>query len=179
MVMVRPRWCPCFLASSTRCWGEQSDHPHILFTDRGPGFYHPSTGTICPQYMEALDVHGFKPWAGDHGKWQPPDLADILLHETAVAWVRKYFKHHPLPLAHQAQEKNTRALKRTLEAAVEHINTFYQVDDLCRSLPKRLKLLVAEDGERLAYRLPPPLPATSVDAIHVWVKRLHTTEPHP
>ena len=68
MVMVRPRWCPCFLASSIRCWGEQSDHPHILFTDRGPGFYHPSTGTICPHYMEALEVHGFKPWAGDHGK---------------------------------------------------------------------------------------------------------------
>ena len=74
-----------------------------------------------------------------------------MLHETAVAWVRKYLKHHPLPLAHQAQEKNARALKRTLEAAVDHINTFYAVDDLCRSLPKRLKLLVDEKGERLKY----------------------------
>ena len=131
--------------------GEQSGHPTVVFTDRGPGFYHPSTGTICPEYVGALEAHGFKAWAGDHGMWQPPDLADILLHETAVAWVRKYLKHHPLPLAHQAQEKNTRALKRTLEAAVEHINTFYEVEELCRSLPKRLRLLKEQGGERLKY----------------------------
>ena len=74
-----------------------------------------------------------------------------MLHETAVAWVRKYFKNHPLPVADQAQEKNTRALKRTMADAVDHINTFYQVEDLCMSFPKRLKLLVAEDGERLKY----------------------------
>ena len=106
--------------------GEQSGLPDVVFTDRGPGFFHPSTGTICPEYIGALEAHGFKPWAGDHSKWQPPDLADILLHEAAVAWVRTYLKHHPLPLAHQAQEKNTRALKRTLEAAVGHMNTFYE-----------------------------------------------------
>ena len=57
----------------------------------------------------------------------------------------------PLPLAHQSQEKNTRALKRALEAAVEHINTFYQVDELCKPLPTRLKLLADEGGERLKY----------------------------
>ncbi len=74
-----------------------------------------------------------------------------LLHETAVAWVRKYFKNHPLPLARQAQENNTRALTRTLEAAVEHVNTFYQVEYLCRSFPKRLNLLVDEGGDRLKY----------------------------
>ena len=134
-----------------RMLGDQSFIPDVVFTDRGPGFFHPSTGTICPEYVGSLEAHGFKAWAGDHSKWQPPDLADLLLHETAVAWVRKYLKHHPLPLAHQAQEKNTRALKRTLEAAVDHINTFYAVDDLCRSLPKRLKLLVDEKGERLKY----------------------------
>ena len=39
----------------------------------------------------------------------------------------------------------------TLEAAVDHINTLYQVGELCKSLPKRLKLLVDEDGERLKY----------------------------
>ena len=74
-----------------------------------------------------------------------------MLHETAVAWVRKYFKNHPLPVAYQAQEKNTRALKMTMADAVDHINTFYDVEDLCMSLPKRLKLLVDEDGERLKY----------------------------
>ena len=51
---------------------------------------------------------------------------------------------------YQAQE-NTRALKMTLEVAVEHINTFYKVDELCGPLPKRLKLLADEAGERLKY----------------------------
>ena len=74
-----------------------------------------------------------------------------MLHETAVAWVRKYFKNHPLPVAYQAQEKNTRALKRTMAAAVDHINTLYQVEELCMSLPKRLTLLKDEGGERLKY----------------------------
>ena len=131
--------------------GEDCRHPDVLFTDRGPGFYHPSTCTICPEYVAALQAHGFKAWAGDHSKWQPPDLADILLHETAVAWVRKYLKHHPLPLAHQAQERHVKTLKRTLDDAVEHINTFYEVEELCRSLPKRLKLLADQGGERLKY----------------------------
>ena len=74
-----------------------------------------------------------------------------MLHETAVAWVRKYFKNHPLPVAYQAQEKNTMALTMTMADAVDHINTVYDVEDLCMSLPKRLKLLVDEDGERLEY----------------------------
>ena len=89
--------------------------------------------------------------ACSHYTWNSLSLADSLFHETAVAWVRKYFKNHPLPLAYQAPEKNTRALKRAMDAAVDHINTFYQVDELCRSLPKRLKLLVDEGGERLKY----------------------------
>ena len=37
-------------------------HPDVVFTDRGPGFYHPSSGTICPDYYSALEKHGFKPW---------------------------------------------------------------------------------------------------------------------
>ena len=74
-----------------------------------------------------------------------------MLHETAVAWVRKYFKNHPLPVAYQAQEKNTRASQMTMAAAVAHINSFYQVDELRMSLPKRLKLLKDEGGERLKY----------------------------
>ena len=49
--------------------------------------------------------------------------------------VMKYFKNHPLPLAHHAQEKHTRARKKTLEAAVDHNNTLYKADDLCNPLP--------------------------------------------
>ena len=36
-------------------------------------------------YKEALLENGFTPFAGDEGKWQPPDIPDVLLHETVVA----------------------------------------------------------------------------------------------
>ena len=85
--------------------GTQVDHPKVLFTDRGPGFYHASSGNICTQYQEAVTEHGFQTWAGENSKWQPPDIADLLLHETAVAWARKYMKQHPVKIGSD-MEKN-------------------------------------------------------------------------
>ena len=70
--------------------------PRTIFTDRGPGFYQASSGTIVAAYKEALAENGFKAFAGGEAKWQPPDLPDVLLHETAVAWVRGFFKKRPL-----------------------------------------------------------------------------------
>ena len=124
--------------------------PDVIFTDRGPGFFHPSTGTICPEYAAALHAHGFTAWAGDHSKWQPPDIADILLHETAVAWVRSYLRAHPFKLA-TTPTSNLYRLTSLLRAAAAHINENYEVEQLCMDLPKRLRELVAARGERLTY----------------------------
>ena len=52
-------------------FGESAPKPSVSFTDRGPGFYHPSTGNICPAYLAALKAYGFSPWAGEHALWQP------------------------------------------------------------------------------------------------------------
>ena len=57
---------------------------------------------------------------------------------------------HPLKLV-QNMEENKRRVKTLLQDACEHANTYYEVDDLCNSLPDRLKLLVDEEGERLKY----------------------------
>ena len=130
--------------------GKDATHPEYIFTDRGPGYYHPSSGTISSDYLAALDKHGFKPWAGEHSKWQPPDLPDVLLHETAVSWIRKYLKQHPVKLV-QSVEENTRRVTAVLGDACEHINTYYEVDNLCHSLPDRLKALVDKQGERLKH----------------------------
>lgn len=127
--------------------GRDATYPDYIFTDRGPGYYHPSSGTINPEYLGALGEQGLTPWAGDHSKWQPPDLPDILLHETAVAWIRKFLKQHPVRLV-QSVEENVNRVRTVLEEACEHINTHYEVDDLCNSLPDRLKALVASGGER-------------------------------
>ena len=125
-------------------------YPDHTFTDRGPGYYHPSSGTINPEYLAALEANGFKAWAGEHSKWQPPDLADVLLHETVVSWVRKYLKQHPIHLT-SSMPRNITRLKDLLEEAVSHINTYYEVEDLCHSLPRRLSELKDGEGERLKY----------------------------
>ena len=108
-------------------------YPSVVFTDRGPGFYHPSSGTICPAYFAALQHHGFTPWAGEHAKWQPPDIPDVLLHETAVGWVRKFMKQHPVKLGSN-MARNISNLGEKLQEAEDHINEHYEVEDLPPSL---------------------------------------------
>ena len=44
-----------------------------------------------------------------------------------------------------------RTLAATYNCACEHANTYYEVADLCNSLPDQLKLLVDKEGERLKY----------------------------
>lgn len=130
--------------------GRKQAKPDFVFTDRGPGYYHSATGNIDPTYFKALHDQGFKPWAGEHGKWQPPDIADWLPHETAVAWIRKYAKRHPIKWS-DSLSKNKDMLKKQLADAVEHCNTQYDVEGLCKSVPKRLKALVGKEGGRLKW----------------------------
>ena len=123
--------------------GSEADMPDVIFTDRGPGFYHPSSGTVCPEYYEALQQAGLKPWAGENAKWQPPDIPDLLLHETAVAWVRKFMKQHPVKLGTN-MERNISNLVEKLKEAEDHINTYYEVEDrgvVCLSLSLSSSLL--------------------------------------
>ena len=60
---------------------ENKKLPKIIITDRGPGLYQASSGTIVAAYKEALSENGFKPFAGEEAEWQPPDVPDVLLHE--------------------------------------------------------------------------------------------------
>ena len=73
--------------------GSGAKLPRTLFFDRGPGFYHRSWGTITGDYESACRSVGFTPWAGSNSKEgpraQPPDIGDVLLHETAVSWLRR------------------------------------------------------------------------------------------
>ena len=69
--------------------------PRLVFSDRGPGFYQASHGTIVEAYTTALQATKLKACTGPDASWQPPDLADLLMHETVAAWVRKHFIAHP------------------------------------------------------------------------------------
>ena len=63
--------------------------PNVIFVDRGNGFYVQTTGDVTPAYKAALRDNGLRNYMGDNCGMQPGQLGDVLLHETAVAWVRR------------------------------------------------------------------------------------------
>ena len=124
--------------------------PRTIFSDRGPGFFHRKWGTITGDYESACRECGFQPWAGTNSKKgpraQPRDIGDVLLHETAISWLRR-------------EEENTRPctpwretpveLEHRMLAAVRHINKEFDVRGLSLQFPERLRTLVVTDGDRL------------------------------
>ena len=113
-----------------------------------PGLYQASTRGIAARYKEALEAAGFRPFAGENAKRQPPDVPDALHHENVVAWVRKYFRKNPYKKSGtQAERKN--AFLECLRGCERHINREYDVAALCASFPERVEELVRRRGDRL------------------------------
>ena len=131
--------------------GHETAKPRTIFSDRGPGFYHRALGTITGEYETACREHNFRPLAGNNSKQgphaQPPDIADVLLHETAIAWMRPLlFKTRPSkPWEETPQQFATR-----IHDAVAYVNANYEVSRLCKEFPDRLMALATEThGDRL------------------------------
>ena len=74
----------------------------------------------------------------------------MLLHETAVSWIRKYLKFHPVKFTEDKQANRQRVID-ALQDAVHYANTCYEVEDLCMAFPERLKVLEAKEGERCKW----------------------------
>ena len=126
--------------------GEDARHPRTVFTDRGTGMYIP-LGKIVHKYEEAFQHAGFKPYWGDNAGRQSPDMGDLLLHETAVAWFRKRMvalKPEVLPWLETREMWCRRA-----HQAASYATNEYDVAGLCREFPARLQQCLDEDGERL------------------------------
>jgi hypothetical protein len=125
--------------------------PRVVFTDRGPGLYQTSHGTICGKYKEALTKNNFRPFAGEDASWQPPDIADLLLHESVAAGVRKYFRGQPLKWTHGNQDKNYETFVQRMQECEKHLNDHHNLQRLSVSFPKRVKKLLKEKGRRLRW----------------------------
>ena len=141
---------PCAL---DKMLGRSAKKPRTLFTDRGPGFYHRRWGTITGDHESACREHGFKPWAGTNSKKgpraQPPDLADVLLHETAVSWLRSQ-EEQTRPA--RPWQESPRELEVRLQQAADWVNTEFDARGLCMGLPNRLYSLANETrGDRLPH----------------------------
>ena len=123
-----------------------ADKPKTLFVDRGQGFYDKVTGKITHQFKIALQENSLKAFYGDDASAQPGKMQEVLLHETAVSWIRY-------------RESQTRPKEPWLETVLQFttrmqgiardINSKLKVENLCRALPKRLRQLKEERGDRI------------------------------
>ena len=120
--------------------------PCTLFVDRGAGFYNAGTGGIAPEFKAALADHGLRAFMGDDASQQPGSLWEMMLHETAVSWIRRGLTWTLPP---KPWEGTPTEFARRLRAVVEDINARHRVEGLCRELPQRVQALHAAQGGRL------------------------------
>ena len=91
---------------------------------------------------------GFKLFWRPDAKRQAPDMPDLLLHETAVSWVRnvlRRMKPEVLPW-----KKSPVQWSRRMVRAVDEANQ-YDVEALCTDFPDRIQECLAADGAKLSY----------------------------
>ena len=121
--------------------------PAILFTDRGNGFYDAGSGQITKTYKKVLKDHDLRPfWKQDASK-QPGGLQEVMLHETAMAWVRERLSK---TLPRKPWEESVEMYHARLKTVATYINTTYDVENLCRELPERISELNDKKGDRLS-----------------------------
>ena len=126
--------------------GTDAPLPRQIFTDRGTGMY-TSLGKAVVAYAEAVDVAGFRLYWGTNAQRQSPDMGDVLLHETAVAWFRKRMRAEKPEVVpwQESPEQWARRCRRI----VASMNKDYDVAGLCRQFPTRLQEVIESEGERL------------------------------
>ena len=101
---------------------------------------------IAPQYRDALRRHGLRAFFGCDASAQPGQLQEVMLHETAVAWMRERLKK-TLPTRSWAESLDDYGA--WLKACAAYINEEHDVAGLCLGLPKRLAELDRRRGDRL------------------------------
>ena len=121
--------------------------PRVLFTDRGNGFFNSGSGAITEGYRRALRSHSLRAFFPRDASIQPGTLQEIMLHETAVAWMRERLKK---TLPRCPWEESVDAHRARLKGAAAHVNEMFDVDGLCRELPQRLQALRQSGGDRIA-----------------------------
>ena len=123
-----------------------STAPNVLFTDRGNGFWNSATGIITDGYKGALREHGLKAFFGNDASIQPGQLQEVMLHETAVAWMRLRLSK---TLPKKPWKESPEEYRARLKLCAQYCNDNYDVAGLCNELPQRLELLDEKKGDRI------------------------------
>ena len=120
--------------------------PSWVFVDRGKGFYNPGTGVITEEFKTALKECRFKAFWGADASVQPGHLQEVMLHETAVSWLRVRLE---ASLPKRSWEETPQAFAIRLRHCCAEINAELDVEGLCRAFPTRIQKLVEAEGGRL------------------------------
>ena len=124
-----------------------STPPRMVFVDRGAGFYNTGTGRITADFKLALKDHGLTAFMGDDASQQPGSLQEMMLHETAVAWIRRGLTW---TLPAKPWEESVEDFAARLKEVVRKVNAEYNVDGLCHELPVRVQALFDAEGGKVA-----------------------------
>ena len=114
-------------------------------TDKGKGFGH-GTGRITDQYAAALEAHGLRALMGHANFIQPGDCQELMLHETAVAWVMRRLDCC-MP-AEPCMETRTE-FKARLKKVARYIYQAFDVGGLTNEFPERLEAVAAANGRHI------------------------------
>ena len=120
--------------------------PGVVFVDSGKGFYNPDTGQITKHFKDALDEAGLEPFWDDNAAVQPGHMQELMLHETAVAWLRHRLE---ATVPKKSWEETPAAFAARLRTCCAYINRHHDVRGLCRAFPRRVEDLLAAKGGRL------------------------------
>ena len=77
---------------------------------------------------------------------QPGHLQEVMLHETAVSWLRLRLE---ASLPKRSWEETPQAFATRLRRCCAQINAELDVEGLCRAFPKRIQKLKDTKGGRL------------------------------
>ena len=97
-------------------------------------------------YRDALRTHHLKAFFPQDASMQPGQLQDLLLHETAVSWMRVRLQQ---TRPKKDWEETVEQYVSRLKAAAAHINAHHDVESLGKEWPQRLHELDSREGDRL------------------------------
>ena len=126
--------------------GSDTAKPKVLYSDRGSGMYVPRTGQATGGYAEAVEAQGFRLYGGTDNKGQPADLADVLLHETAVSHVQKRIR---LTRPRKPWLETREQFVARVQRIAKEVNKSVDLVGICCEYPTRLRTLVEKKGDRL------------------------------
>ena len=122
--------------------------PNIFFVDRGPGFWAANSGKITPGFKAGLEANSLKTYYKDDASHQPGNLQEVMLHETAVSWIRRREAQNRMT---KPWEETPQQFAQRLKGIVQDINDTLNVEGLSRSFKARLEKLIESDGDRISH----------------------------